>query len=105
MEANRIIPGQGQPPSKLSGTQQKDGEQAFHDLAKSKGNSKEELALATSERTRLTRSRKVEKGRAKSISSLFKVLNEGDLEEEVVYYTVLDPTTGQILTLRLLAVA
>lgn len=105
METNRIIPGQSQPPTKLSGAQQQDGEQAFHDLAKSKGNSKEELALATSERTRLTRTRRIERNKTKSISSLFKILNEGDLEEEAIYYTVLDPTTGQILTLRLLAVA
>ena len=37
--------------------------------------------------------------------ALFKVLDGGNTEEEAVYYTVLDPTTGQIMTLRLLAVA
>ncbi len=106
METNRIGSGQSQPPAQLTSAKGKDGEQAFHDMAKSKGNSKEELALATHERTRLTRSRRIgKKERSKSISSLFKVLDDGDTEEEAMYYTVLDPTTGQIMTLRLLAVA
>ncbi len=106
MEANRIIPGQSQPPAQLTSAKGKDGESAFHDMAKSKGNSAGDLEQATSERTRLTRTRRADRGKkSKSISSLFKILDEGDTEEEPVYYTVLDPTTGQIMTLRLLAVA
>lgn len=106
METNRIGSGQSQPPAQLTSAKGKDGESAFHDMAKSKGNSAGDLEQATSERTRLTRTRRADKnGNNKSISSLFKVLNGGDTEEEAVYYTVLDPTTGQIMTLRLLAVA
>jgi len=40
METGRILPGQSQPPAKIAGAQHQDGEQAFHDMAKSKGNSK-----------------------------------------------------------------
>ena len=104
MTIERISTGQGQPPAKISSAQQQDGEQAFHDLAKSKGNSREDIAAATSERTRITRNRRTDKTK-KQYSSLFLVSKEGDLEEEAEYYTVLDPTTGQIMTLRLLAVA
>ena len=105
METGRIVPGQSQPPSKITGAQHQDGEQAFHDMAKSKGNSKEDLAFATTERTRLTRIKKVDRSKNKSISSLFLGDNNGSVDEEAVYYTVIDPTTGQIITLRLLAVA
>jgi hypothetical protein len=105
METGRILPGQSQPPAKIAGAQHQDGEQAFHDMAKSKGNSKEDVAFATTERTRLTRVRKLDRSKKKSISSLFAVDDEGSGEEDAVYYTVIDPTTGQIITLRLLAVA
>lgn len=104
-ETGRIIPGQSQPPSRISSTQSQDGEQAFHDLAKTKGNTKEDVDFATTERTRLTRIRKIDKSRKKSISSLFVVDNDDSFGDEGVYYTVIDPTTGQIITLRLLAVA
>ena len=105
METSRILPGQSQPPAKITGAQQQDGEQAFHDMAKSKGNTKEELAFATTERTRLTRIRRVDRSKKKSISSIFLADDDGSDEGEAVYYTVIDPTTGQIITLRLLAVA
>ena len=106
MESNRISPGQSQPPA-VGSTKQREGEQAFHDLAKSKGNTEKELEDATTERTKLTklpRGRKADKGN-KKYSSLFLVSGKDETEEAAEYYTVLDPTTGQIMTLRLLAVA
>ncbi|MBI3590144.1 MAG: hypothetical protein HY094_02050 [Candidatus Melainabacteria bacterium] len=105
MTIERISTGQGNPPAPLAATKGNNGEEAFHDLARTKGNSKEDIAAATNERTRLTRTKKADRNQKKSFSSLFLVDKEGDLEEEAVYYTVLDPTTGQIMTLRLLAVA
>lgn len=105
METNRILPGQPQPPTKVSSAQHQDSEQAFHDMAKSKGNSKGDLDFATTERTRLTRIKKINRTKKKSVSSLFLVEDDGSIEEEAIYYTVIDPTTGQIITLRLLAVA
>ena len=104
MDTNRILPGQQSPPSHITSTKQNDGEQAFHDLAKSKGNTAEELAQATTERTRLTRAKRSERTKKRS-GFLYLLDNEGAPEEIPIYYTVLDPTTGQIITLRLLAVA
>ena len=104
MDTNRILPGQQNPPSQISSAKQNDGEQAFHDMTKSKGNSAEDVAQATTERTRLTRTRRSDRTKKKS-TFLYLVDDDGDSEEIPVYYTVLDPTTGQIITLRLLAVA
>ena len=101
---NRLTSGQSQLPSQVTSTQSRDGEEAFHDLAKSKGNTKEDIAAATAERTRLTRVKRANKSTKKSFSSLFLVEDE-DLEEVPIYYTVMDPTTGQIIYLKLLAVA
>lgn len=101
MESNRINPGQGQPPAQITSTQSKSGEEAFHDMAKSKGTTKEELDLATSEKTRLTRTRKSE--RSKKHSSLFLVTDKDELSEEPVYRTVM--VDGILFTLRLLAIA
>lgn len=104
METNRVFPGQSQLPAQVNSPPPKDGEQAFHDLARSKGGTKEELAAATNERTRLTRTRKADRSEKKP-SFLFAIGKDGEAEEIPIYYTVLDPTTGQIMTLRLLAVA
>lgn len=102
METNRIIPGQQNLPTQVTGTKGQSGEEAFHDLAKSEGYDKKELEKAVSERTRLTRTRKADKTNKKH-SSLFLVDDDGDLEEEPVYRTVM--VDGVLFTLRLLAVA
>ena len=105
MDTNRILPGQSQPPQHISGAKGKDGEQAFHDLARSKGNTPDELAQATDKRINLTRGKRGERTTKRTSLFLVKDEDENELEEEAIYYTVLDPTTGQIMTLRLLAVA
>ena len=102
MDTNRITPGQGNLPSQVSGAKGKSGEEAFHDLAKSDGYDKETLAHATREKTRLTRTRKVDKLRKKE-SSLFLVEDDDELAGEPVYRTVM--VDGILFTLRLLAVA
>lgn len=102
MESKRILPGQPNPPSQLTGAQQKSGEEAFHDMAKSKGSSKEDLAAATNERTRLTRAQRAERNKGKQ--NLLVLLNDNDdLEGKAVYRTVM--VDGILFTLRLLAVA
>ena len=107
METSRIIPGQNQPPAKLTGAEGKGGsEDAFRNLAKSNDRDPKELEEAVNKKTQLTRAKRTGGGsKNEKIASLFKVLGGGNTEEEAVYYTVLDPTTGQIMTLRLLAVA
>ncbi len=102
MSIERIQTGQNQPPAQLPSTKPKDGEQAFHDLAKSKGNTKEEIDQATSERTRLTRTKRAGKTK-KNNTSLFVLSNEEDLQEEATYRTVM--VDGILFTLRFLAVA
>ena len=103
METNRITGGQNNPPSQVSGAQGKSGEEAFHDLAKSDGYNKGALEEAISERTRLTRNKRIDKSKKKS-SSLFLVSeDESDLLEEPIYRTVM--VDGILFTLRLLAVA
>ena len=102
MESNRISPGQNNPPAQVTGAQSKSGEEAFHDMAKSKGGSREELAAATSERTKLTRTKKVDRSRKKE-TSLFLVTDDDELLEEAIYRTVM--VDGFLFTLRLLAVA
>ena len=101
METNRVT-GQGQLPSQVTGTQAKSGEEAFQKGLKSEGYSKDELEKATTERTRLTRARRVDKGTKKD-SSLFLVSDNDDELDEPVYRTVM--VDGVLFTLRLLAVA
>ena len=100
METGRIIPGQSNPPTQITGAQSKSGEEAFHDLAKSDGYDEESLKSETSKRTRLTRTKKGDKTQKKH-SHLFLVSDEDS--EEPVYRTVM--VDGQLFTLRLLAVA
>lgn len=100
MDTNRIT-GQGQLPSQVSGTQAKSGEEAFQKGLKSEGYSKDELEKATTERTRLTRTRRADRS-AKKDSSLFLVSDNDELDEPV-YRTVM--VDGVLFTLRLLAVA
>jgi len=102
METGRIIPGQSNPPAQIAGAQSKSGEEAFHDMAKSDGYDKESLAAATSERTRLTRTKQGDKTKRKH-SSLFLVKGDGESEEEPIFRTVM--VDGMLFTLRLLAVA
>ena len=102
MDTNRIIPGQTNLPAQVTSTKGKSGEEAFHDLAKSEGYDKGALEQVVSERTRLTRTRKSD-GTRKKHSSLFLVDDNGGLEEEPVYRTVM--VDGVLFTLRLLAVA
>lgn len=102
METGRIIPGQSSPPSQVTGAQGKSGEEAFHDMAKSDGYDKEALAAATSERTRLTRTKKGDSTKKKHLT-LFLVKGDNESEEEPIYRTVM--VDGMLFTLRLLAVA
>jgi len=102
MESNRITPGQSNLPNQVSGTQQKSGEEAFHDMAKSQGYNKGDVEQAVSERTRLTRTKKA--GASRKTHALFLVGDEGEeASEQPVYRTVM--VDGMIFTLRLLAVA
>lgn len=104
METNRITPGQSNPPSQVGGTQQKSGEEAFHDMAKSQGYNKGDVEQAVSERTRLTRTKKADKASRKTTHALFLVGDEDEeASEQPVYRTVM--VDGMIFTLRLLAVA
>lgn len=104
VETNRIIPGQSNLPSQVGGTQQKSGEEAFHDMAKSQGYNKGDVEQAVSERTRLTRTKRADRAERKKINSLFLINDDDeDLKEEPVYRTVM--VDGMIFTLRLLAVA
>ena len=99
MQTNRITPGPGQPPQ-IAGTQSRDGEEAFHDLAKSEEDA-QSYKTSIQEGTRLTRGKRGE--RSKKSSSLFKVTGNEDEEQEPVYRTVM--VDGMPFTLRLLAVA
>ena len=101
MEANRIGAGQNTPPQ-VGGTQNKSGEEAFHNMASSDGYDKGDLEKATSERTRLTRTNRADKTNKKN-TSLFVLSDDEDLQEEPVYRTVM--VDGNLFTLRLLAVA
>ena len=102
METNRIAPGQSNLPGQVSGTQNKNGEEAFHDMAKSDGYNKAALEEAVSERTRLTRTKRGDKTKKKS-TSLFVLSDDENLQEEPVYRTIM--VDGILFTLRLLAVA
>ena len=102
MEANRIAPGQSNLPSQVGSTQNKSGEEAFHDMAKSDGYNKGALEEAVSERTRLTRTKRANKTKKKT-SLIVISNNDEDLKEEPVYRTVI--VDGILYTLRLLAVA
>ena len=102
MEANRIAPGQSNPPNQVGGTQSKSGEEAFHNMAKSEGYNKGAMEEAISERTRLTRTKRADKTKKKN-TSLFVLSDDEDLQEEPVYRTVM--VDGILFTLRLLAVA
>ena len=97
------IHGQSSPPAQIAGTQSKSGEEAFNQFTESKGYDKSSLESAVSERTRLSRAKRGERAEKKHPSSLFLVSDEGDLEEEEVYRTVM--VDGVLFTLRLLAVA
>ena len=102
MEANRIAPGQSNLPSQVGGTQNKSGEEAFHDMAKSDGYNKGAMEAAVSERTRLTRTKRADK--TKKNTSFFVISdNDDDLHEEPIYRTVM--VDGILFTLGLLAVA
>ena len=102
MEANRISSGQGNLPSQVGGTQNKNGEEAFHDMAKSDGYNEGALEAAVNERTRLTRTKRADRSKKKN-TSLFVISNEEEFSEEPVYRTVM--VDGILFTLRLLAVA
>ena len=97
------IHGQSNPPAQIAGAQSKSGEEAFNQFTESKGYDKGALEEAVSERTRLSRTKRGERAKKKHSSSLFLVSDEGELEEEVVYRTVM--VDGVLFTLRLLAVA
>ena len=97
------IHGQSSPPAQITGAQSKSGEEAFNQFTESKGYDKGALQEAVSERTRLSRTKRGERAKKNHPSSLFLVSDEGDLEEEVVYRTVM--VDGALFTLRLLAVA
>ncbi|MBI2995299.1 MAG: hypothetical protein HYY52_01130 [Candidatus Melainabacteria bacterium] len=101
MTVNPIIPSKGSP-SQVSGTQNQDGEQAFNNMTKSEGYNKGALEQAVTERTRLTRNKRVDRTKKKH-SSLFLVSDDDELFEEAVYRTVM--VDGILFTLRLLAVA
>ena len=99
MDTNRILPGQTNLPSQVTGSQAKSGEEAFKEGMQSEGYNKGALEKAVSERTRLTRTRRADKKH----SSLFLVDDKGNSEEEPVFRTVM--VDGILFTLRLLAVA
>ncbi len=96
------IHGQGHQPAQISGAQGKSGEEAFNDFTKSDGYNKGALEEAVSERTRLSRTKGADRTKRKQ-TSLFLVSDNGELEEEPVYRTVM--VDGVLFTLRLLAVA
>ena len=102
MESNRITPGQSNLPSQVGSTQNKSGEEAFHDMAKSDGYDKSAMEAAVSERTRLTRSKRADRTEKKN-TSLFVLSDDENLQEEPVYRTIM--VDGILFTLRLLAVA
>ena len=102
METNRVAPGQSNLPSQVGSTQNKSGEEAFHNMAKSEGYDKGEMEKAVSERTRLTRTKRADKSKKKN-TSLFVLSEDEDLDEEPVYRTIM--VDGILFTLRLLAVA
>ena len=102
METNRIGSGQSNLPGQVSSTQNKSGEEAFHDMAKSDGYNQAAMEAAVNERTRLTRTKRADKTKKKS-SSLFVLSDDENLQEEPVYRTVM--VDGILFTLRLLAVA
>lgn len=104
-ETSPILPGQTQPPSRVTSAHSQDGEQAFHDLAKTKGNTKDDIDFATRERTRITRLSRTNISKGSKVGSTSSHANEAEIEAENEYYTVIDPTTGQVITLRLLAIA
>ena len=97
------IHGQSSPPAQIVQTQSKSGEEAFNQFTESEGYNKGALEQAVSERTRLTRARRADRAKKKHSSSLFLVSDEGELEEEAIYRTVM--VDGILFTLRLLAVA
>lgn len=101
MTVNPIVPSPSNQPQQVQSALGKDAEQAFGELTKSKSYNSEELQKATTERTRLTRTKKSD--RTKKNLSLFLVSDDGELEEEPVYRTVM--VDGIMFTLRLLAIA
>lgn len=103
MDANRIGPGQSNPPSQVANTQGRDGEEAFHNMAKSEGYDNSALQEAINQRTRLTRTKKADHSNKKNTSLFVISDNEEDLSEEPVYRTIM--VDGILFTLRLLAVA
>ena len=104
MTVNPITTGKGNQANQIAGAQSQTGEEAFQrDLSKSEGYDKGALEQAVTERTRLTRTKRVEKAR-KNKRSLFLVSDDGELVDgEPVYRTVM--VDGVMFTLRLLAVA
>lgn len=91
---NSNVSGQGQ----LTGAQAKNGEQAFHDMAKSKTDI-EDIKQSRSERTKLSRT-----GRKGKIKTSLSILGDDEDEAEgPVYKTVM--VDGMLFTLRLLAIA
>ena len=103
MEANRVSSGQSNLPNQVGSAQNKSGEEAFHDMAKSDGYNKGALEEAISERTRLTRTKRANKTKKKNTSLFVISDNEEELFEEPVYRTIM--VDGILFTLRLLAVA
>lgn len=106
MSVNPIVPNNSGPQGQqaLNGAGAKSGDQAFHDMAKSKGYNSDELSKAVSDKTRLKRTKKIGSNHKVKQSSLFLVESEdGEVEEEPVYRTVM--VDGAMFTLRLLAVA
>ena len=103
METNRVTGSGSNLPSQVGGTQNKSGEEAFHNMAKSEGYDKGAMEEAVSERTRLTRTKRADRSKKKSTSLFLVDEDDGELFEEPVYRTVM--VDGILFTLRLLAVA
>ena len=103
MTVNPIVPNKGNSPQ-ISGTQSQGGDGAFQSLAnKSEGYSEEELKRATSERTRLARTRGADRTKKNKTSLLLVPDDEEFLPDGPEYRTVM--VDGQLFTLRLIAVA
>jgi hypothetical protein len=105
MSINPLVPNSGntQGQAGISSAGSQSGEQAFQDLTRSSSYDKNELDKAVSDRTRLTRTKRVDKSKKAKQNSLFQISDEGEPEEEPVYRTIM--VDGILFTLRLLAVA
>ena len=80
------ISGQPSQPPALAPAKGRDGEEAFHDLAKSEEDAGDYKSATNS--TQLTRTRDPNRNRNASRTSLFKVGRDNSSEEEQVYVTL-----------------